>query len=1033
METKQLRFLGLYMAVLLFFVHFATYAQVNMSATGSYSQDFNSLSRTGSSNNFTNNSTISSWYIEQASGTANSYAAGDGSSNSGGFYSFGATSGGSRNERALGQLNTNTIGSTAVGLLLKNTSGKTIEDITVGYTLEQWRKAGDDVQGIAFSYQTSSSNITDLTPNSNTCWTSVSGLNLNGPVSTGSDNNSLNGNSSGNRVSASNVSLSGLSLANGDYIMLRWVDVNHTGNDHGLAVDDVAVNYTVPISFIYSNDITTNSNSANPFTTNQVVDVNATATGIGRGSGLTYSSENGAYAATSWGSGFSIDVDDYFEFSVSPAVGYQLNFDSFDYQGQRRNSNAPFTFDFRSSLDYNTSIGSTFTATNTNSHDRSIDLSAGTYQNIQSPITFRLYGYFFSGATGEFSINNFAFLGTVTMIPPTVSNTTPTVICDNSSGQVTISGNNLIHVTTVTVGGTAVTIDSKTNTQIVVTVPQGVSGLVTITNAVGSANGATITLLNAVTYYADVDGDGFGDAANSVSNCTGQPVGYVTNSLDCNDDLLLYEDLDEDGFGSLILVPCEGVTNNLDTNDNLVTYVDADADGYGSSVFAVDGVTVGGDCNDANPAINPGATEICYDGIDQNCDGNTNDGCAVITATLRAENCGQSLTSLNQVVRGNSYSQAIPSGVTVTGYRFKVTNLITLQERIVDRSNYVFQLTYTDFAEYNTPYSVEVALRLNQEWMTVYGAACTITTPGVPNTVLAPTSCGATLVQMNNIIRAVVVPSALNYEYNVALIENGIPVATTTLVRSGESFNLLQLTGIPIKFGAEYSVTIRVEVPTSAGAQWSTVAGAACSVFTPLAQEAAIEGCGSETGITPATMSTLIRATAIGGATNYRFTLTDGLSYTQVYTTPNRYFSLNNFNALSPLTAGGSYSVFVEVEVYGNYYEGKDCNILVPGGSGRPIEPITRTTVGSDNAMGEFKAVAYPNPFATNFAINLRSNNTSEVSLAIYDMTGRLLETRNIKADVLSNQAIGDRYPAGVYNVIVNQGENTQTIRVVKQ
>jgi hypothetical protein len=82
---------------------------------------------------------------------------------------------------------------------------------------------------------------------------------------------------------------------------------------------------------------------------------------------------------------------------------------------------------------------------------------------------------------------------------------------------------------------------------------------------------------------------------------------------------------------------------------------------------------------------------------------------------------------------------------------------------------------------------------------------------------------------------------------------------------------------------------------------------------------------------------------------------------------------------------------------------------------------------------GEFKAVAYPNPFANNFAINLRSNETSTVSLAIYDMTGRLLETREIKAEGLSNQTIGERYPSGIYNVVVNQGEQTQTIRVVKQ
>ncbi|MDD2985981.1 T9SS type A sorting domain-containing protein, partial [Flavobacterium sp.] len=99
----------------------------------------------------------------------------------------------------------------------------------------------------------------------------------------------------------------------------------------------------------------------------------------------------------------------------------------------------------------------------------------------------------------------------------------------------------------------------------------------------------------------------------------------------------------------------------------------------------------------------------------------------------------------------------------------------------------------------------------------------------------------------------------------------------------------------------------------------------------------------------------------------------------------------------------------------------------------RPITPITRTTVGTDMLMGEFKAVAYPNPFNNSFALDLKTNNTTPVSLAIYDMTGRLLETREIKVDGLSSQTIGEGYPSGVYNVLVNQGENTQTIRVVKQ
>lgn len=59
---------------------------------------------------------------------------------------------------------------------------------------------------------------------------------------------------------------------------------------------------------------------------------------------------------------------------------------------------------------------------------------------------------------------------------------------------------------------------------------------------------------------------------------------------------------------------CDGVDNNCD--GNIDEGFDVDADGY---------TTCQGDCDDNDASINPGVTEQC-DGIDNNCDGNIDEG-----------------------------------------------------------------------------------------------------------------------------------------------------------------------------------------------------------------------------------------------------------------------------------------------------------------------------------------------------------------------------------------------------------------------
>jgi len=134
---------------------------------------------------------------------------------------------------------------------------------------------------------------------------------------------------------------------------------------------------------------------------------------------------------------------------------------------------------------------------------------------------------------------------------------------------------------------------------------------------------------DAVEWFADYDGDGFGDSASSVWACT-QPSGYLADSTDCDDtDHTVNPDAAElcDGLDN----DCDGVTD-LDSSDDAATwYADSDGDGYGdadvsaTSCEAPSGfIETAGDCDDLDPAISPAAEELC-DGFDNDCDGQTDD------------------------------------------------------------------------------------------------------------------------------------------------------------------------------------------------------------------------------------------------------------------------------------------------------------------------------------------------------------------------------------------------------------------------
>lgn len=148
----------------------------------------------------------------------------------------------------------------------------------------------------------------------------------------------------------------------------------------------------------------------------------------------------------------------------------------------------------------------------------------------------------------------------------------------------------------------------------------------------GSAQLQLLVGCTGATYYIDQDGDGYGStdpAYPSRKDCT-PPPGYAALPGDCDD----FRAQVNPGVAE----QCDLKDNNCDGNvdENVVDQPyceDKDGDGHGVTGGAMKMDCkpsagfgdCGGDCDDNQASIFPGATEVC-DGIDNNCDGQVDEG-----------------------------------------------------------------------------------------------------------------------------------------------------------------------------------------------------------------------------------------------------------------------------------------------------------------------------------------------------------------------------------------------------------------------
>ena len=181
------------------------------------------------------------------------------------------------------------------------------------------------------------------------------------------------------------------------------------------------------------------------------------------------------------------------------------------------------------------------------------------------------------------------------------------------------------------------------------------------------------------------------------------PVVFVNNE---NDLHLTYDNCDHVNRGapSSITTDIDGEARNNTTPDigadelisaGIFYFADSDNDNYGSTTDSARLCTpsgiytalIGGDCNDGNGLINPASTEICGNGIDENCNGQIDEGC-IVTLNLKVLIQGYLLTSgtMRAVVDKINYPSICDTIIVElhnTSYPF---NLIQSAKEIIDTS-----------------------------------------------------------------------------------------------------------------------------------------------------------------------------------------------------------------------------------------------------------------------------------------------------------------------------------------------------------
>ena len=502
-----------------------------------------------------------------------------------------------------------------------------------------------------------------------------------------------------------------------------------------------------------------------------------------------------------------------------------------------------------------------------------------------------------------------------------------------------------------------------------------------------------IAVSSGTNYYADSDGDGYGSGIATVS-CLGQPANTSTNNTDCAPDdpskwrvSSLFFDQDNDRY-----------SNGFPPNN--VCYGSALPAGRISQF-------IGTDCSDSNPAVNPNASEVPGNNIDDNCDGVIDE--VTVTSSLMAGSCGVLIPSLGTLL----YAQPIANA---QAYRFAVTTRPNL--RVFETNTNSFSLLNLSVGSSTSTTStrnfVRVSVKTCGFWRP-YGSTCIVDTGTVPNsTSVAQPKCGSFLTDIWNTIYCYQIPNATGYRFRVK--KDGVVIGTVD--RAVSNFTIVDVGINNLTFATAYTIDVLLRFNTT----WlpDTDYGISCTIVTPPTpgvSRITLPSCGSSTSNTWQT----IYALPVTGAQGYKFVFNNGIRNRE-YITSSSSMSLNNIPG-GPMP-GTTYSIRVDVLYNNSYVPGRElCTFTL-----LPASPRL-----SDGALEIFDVQSSPNPFSDSFRLQINTSKDAPIDITVYDMFGRMIEHYEKQVEQVDDFLFGNTLPTGVYQVVVHQEGASKTLRVIKR